>query len=138
MQQIQDAAEQQGGKILNALGIPMEAKGLKDSPFSSDYAALITTGGDWKTSKSLPAGESRWALAATNGAFHGWHIDCNGFSTYIEVHSGARLWILARSKKPFERWDDIGLFTSKFFTPDMLCDKLWDFEAILLTPGAEL
>lgn len=70
LQQLADASKK-GKKILNALDIPMEMKGMRDLPFSSDYVALSATSSDWKTSKKFPAGHSHWALAATAGAFHG-------------------------------------------------------------------
>lgn len=139
LQQLVEAESQENAKILNALDIPTEMKGMKDLRFSSDYVALSATCGDWKTSKSFPAGHSRWALAATGGAFHGWHIDSNGFATYIEPECGAKVWILARAKPGANiRWDDIDMFLSRFFTVDKICSSLFDFEVILLVPGTEL
>ncbi|KAH9477241.1 hypothetical protein JR316_0011160, partial [Psilocybe cubensis] len=126
-------------KILNVLDIPMEMKGMRDLEVSTDYIALFNTMGDWKSSRAFVVGHSRWALAATKGAFHGWHMASNGLGTYIETKCGAKLWLLARPKDPkYRSMHDTSFFLSDSYQFDSACSSVLDVEAIVLVPGTEL
>lgn len=83
--------------------------------------------------------EVNWALAATAGAFHTWHIDCNGFVTFVSPVCGAKLWIIARPHVwiDFEDFADINLFLGGFDL-DKANEDLWTLEAMLLKPGDTL
>ena len=48
--------------------------------------------------KALPLGDIRWGIAATTGALHWWHLDSEGFGTYIDTRAGLKWWIVGRRK----------------------------------------
>lgn len=138
--------EGRGGKILNALQFPMPEEGLGANPFSTDSVAWCGTKG-WRDCNDLvlpPTADIRWGLAATTGALHWWHIDSDGFGTYIDVKTGMKWWIVARPKQPTLSHDDFALFArsdifmSSSYQMEAPCTSMWDLEAILLTPGTRL
>ena len=106
--------------------------------FASDLAAFIMTLDLPFCGRNIgfPAMSSRWGLAATAGAFHLWHTDCNGFATYIDTQTGYKWWVLAQPKQPSD-FADTSLFTEKFAV-DAPNGDVWDMEAVLLTPGSRL
>lgn len=139
-----------GGKILNALQFPMPEEGLGINPFSTDSVAWRGTKG-WRDCNELalpPTADIRWGLAATTGALHWWHIDSDGFGTYIDVKAGMKWWIVARpklqlqglSQYDFSDFARIDLFAGSKSTYEMEdpCTSMWDLEAVLLTPGTRL
>ena len=83
-----------------------------------------------------PITEIRWGLAATAGAISYWHMDTNGFATYIDVQVGKKLWVVAHPKQ------DGPSFGSRDFYCAFDCEKvnedLWDVYAVLLKPGQRL
>jgi hypothetical protein len=78
----------------------------------------------------------RWGLAAMAHAYHTFHLDCDGFATYVKVQTGAKWWIVACPK------EGISLADTTLFTSDYQIDKTdmkrYNYEAILLGPGMEL
>src|SRR5271169_4001099 len=133
-----------GGKILNALNFPMPEEGLGWNPFLSDSAAWRGTKG-WPDCNKLqlpPMADIRWGLAATTGALHWWHIDSDGFGTYIDVKTGSKWWIVAKPKRneslnplplfDFYQFADINMFTRPEYELEEPCSSLWDLEAVLL------
>jgi hypothetical protein len=138
------------GKVLNALHFPKAEAGLGEDPFSTDSEAWNRTKGwtDCDDSASPPTGDIRWGLAATTGALHWWHIDSDGFGTYIDVKTGLKWWIVAKPKKTisfqgssqydFSEFASIDLFTQSEYDVEAPCSFLWDLEAILLSPGTRL
>lgn len=84
----------------------------------------------------FPAMACRWGLAATEGAFHLWHTNCNGFGTYIDTQVGYKWWVVAQPKEPFD-FSDISFFSKKFDF-SAANDDLCDIEAVLLPPGSRL
>jgi hypothetical protein len=139
-----------GGKVLNALQFPMPEEGLGVNPFSTDSAAWRGTKGwpDCNESTLPPTADIRWGLAATAGAIHWWHIDSDGFGTYIDVKAGMKWWIIAKPKRrisfqassqyDFSEFARIDLFTAPTYEMEEPCTSMWDLEAILLTPGTRL
>ncbi|KAF8873088.1 hypothetical protein BD779DRAFT_1679429 [Infundibulicybe gibba] len=131
------------GKILNALDCPMGNGNLMCNGFTSDLHARWATQRllDCGANKPLPAEDIRWGLAATSGASHWFHIDSDGFGTYIDVQTGGKLWIIARpkidggSRADFARVDI--LLPPNFDISDP-CTAQWDLEAVFLTPGTRL
>jgi hypothetical protein len=73
-------------------------------------------------------------LAATTGAVSFFHLDANGFATWIDVHTGAKYWILARPKKHHD-FTKMTLFTGHSYDQGGPNKDCWDLEAVLLLPG---
>ena len=86
-----------GFKIINALDFPMPSAPHPPTSIASDLAAFVATVDLPLCGRSIPfpVMDCRWGLAATNGAFHKWHIDCDGFGTYINTQAGQKWWVLA-------------------------------------------
>jgi hypothetical protein len=82
----------------------------------------------------FPVMDCRWGLAITDGAFHLWHIDCDGFGTYIDMQAGSKWWVLASPKEPFD-FLDIS-FLTEAFQLDSDNGEVCRLEAVLLTPGS--
>jgi hypothetical protein len=129
----------EGGKILNALQFPMPEEGLGHHRFSSDSIAWRATKGrrDSTDGDFPPLADIRWGLAATKGAVHWWHIDSDGFATFIDVITGYKWWIVAREKNAAPRFGNVNLFSDNYELEEPNND-LWHVEAILLEPGTRL
>lgn len=132
------------GKILNALQFPLGETDLSPMAFTTETHA-------WKATKDtafckpdqlFPGDDLRWGLAATSGALHWYHIDSDGFGTFVDVKTGSKYWIFGRPKgsrdvdccKPFS---SISMFLGSYDV-DTPCTDQWDLEAILLTSGTRL
>ncbi|KAF8872168.1 hypothetical protein BD779DRAFT_1477708, partial [Infundibulicybe gibba] len=132
------------GKILNVLDCPMgDAVILKRNSFSSDLHAQWITKKlpDCGATEPLPGDDIRWGLAATSGASHWFHIDSDGFGTYIDVQTGGKLWIIARPKIKGGSHADfakIDLLLSSNFDISEPGTEQWDLEAVFLEPGTRL
>jgi hypothetical protein len=90
-------------------------------------------------SPEYPTTANRWGLAATAGALHRFHVDCNGLGTSVEVKTGTTWWIVARPKD-LSCLDDL-LDINKlvaFTAEDVSIPEGWMLEAILLEPGTQL
>lgn len=137
---LQDLLECQNDelKIVNALDFPLASASHPPTAITSDLAAFIGTldmpfcGRD----VPFPVMSCRWGLAATSGAFHLWHVDCNGFGTYIDTQVGYKWWVIARPKQPSD-FSGTSLFTQEFELNEAN-EELWDLEAVLLVPGSRL
>jgi len=127
--QLLEASTSYTGKILNALEFPMGTAPVSPTPkFSSDLVA-------WEiTSRGIPPpiGDIRWGLAATHGARTWFHMDSNGFNTFIDVKCGSKAWLLI--------YDKFGYFKVVDAFKDFELDEPGKFliEVILLTPGTRL
>jgi hypothetical protein len=127
--QLLEASATDAGKILNALEFPMGTAPVSPTPrFSTDLVA-------WEsTSRGIPPpiGDIRWGLAATPGARSWFHIDSNGFNTFIDVKCGLKVWMCIHDKN--------GQFLSIDAFKDFELDDAVNYriEAILLTPGTRL
>ena len=120
-------------KILNGLSFKDPLAGIERTSFSSDAHALgsVCYQEGW-TKRGVPRDHLRWNLAATKHAFSWWHIDSDGYGTFVKVVTGSKLWIVGRPK------DDLNfdIFNStSSFAGDL---SNFDVEAILLEPGSEL
>ena len=90
----------------------------------------------------------RWGIAATAGAVHWWHINSDGFGTYIDVKTGMKWWIVVKPKKcisfrgfyqyDFSEFGSIDLFTRADYEVEEPNTPMWDLEAVMLTPGTRL
>ena len=79
----------------------------------------------------------QWGLAAMSGAHHLWHIDCDGFCTYIDTQAGLKWWVVACPKNTFADFSHVALFMEEFHIDAINLEK-WDLEAVLLRPGSRL
>lgn len=96
LRQILDCSRMDDGKILNALSFPMRNAGVQNEAFSSDVAAWNKTEAEpiCKHEAFMLVGDIWWGTCATCGAFHMYHIDCEGLGTTTEVLSGMKWWIV--------------------------------------------
>ncbi|KAF8174866.1 hypothetical protein BJ912DRAFT_1064510 [Pholiota molesta] len=138
---ILDASRSPDSKILNALEFPDPFAGIERSTFSSDSHALASVyrqEGWVKT--AIPTEHVRWGLAATTGAFHCWHIDSDGFGTFIDPVAGSKWWIVARPRGNLEHdwFQETKWLKNDAFDLDKDGKGLFDVEAILLQPGSRL
>ena len=37
-----------------------------------------------------------WGLVARKGSYHKWHIDADGFATFLDIICGVKVWIVAK------------------------------------------
>lgn len=136
MADILKASQSKDSKILNGLSFPDPWAGIHRSPFSSEAYALNSV---YQQEGWVKAGLStehlRWNLAATKDAFHNWHIDSDGYGTFVDVISGSKWWIVARPKNRLnvEILNNTSIFLDRKITYGQL-----DVEAILLQPGSGL
>jgi hypothetical protein len=130
---------QENTKILNGLDFPMLSAPHPPTSFASDLAAFNATVDLTTCSRNIlfPVASTRWGLAATSGAHHLWHIDCDGFCTYIDTQAGQKWWIVARPKNGSADFSRTTLFTEHFDINTANLNK-WDLEAVLLLPGSRM
>jgi hypothetical protein len=127
--QLLEASASDAGKIFNALEFPMGTAPVSPTPkFSTDLVA-------WEfASRGIPPpiGDIRWGLAATPGARTWFHLDSNGFNTFIDVKCGLKAWMCI--------YDKCGHFMSIDAFKNFSLDDANDYriEAILLSPGTRL
>lgn len=76
----------------------------------------------------------RWTLAGLGGSRSYWHIDSDGFGTFVDVVCGEKWWCIAKPKK---RSDSLNSFF-KMNSQKEDGGLGWEFEGILLTPGTTL
>ena len=128
-----------GSKILNALDFPMLSAPHPPTSLASDLVAFSATVDLPMCSRSIsfPIASTRWGLAATSGAHHLWHIDCDGFGTYIDTQTGTKWWIVAKPKCGSMHFSEQTLFTKDYDLNKANLEK-WDLEAVLLLPGSRL
>ena len=127
--QLLEASISEAGKILNALEFPMGTAPVSPTPiFLTDLVA-------WEMVSRVippPIGDIQWGLAATAGARTWFHMDSNGFNTFIDVKCGYKAWMCIHDKS-----GDFELINAfKDFDLDDAGD--YQIEVILLTPGTRL
>ena len=128
-------------KILNGLSFPDPWAGMRRSSFSSDsYALAIGLNQEGWPKRPAPIEHLRWNLAATQGAFHPWHIDSDGYGTFVNVITGSKWWIVARPKNSLnaEIFNTTSIWLDTEFGQDKSGENIFDVEAILLQPGSQL
>jgi hypothetical protein len=93
-------AHMSSGKILNLLDLPMAIFSGCLKGLSSDCTAFQKTlqGPMCKKRVEYPVVETVWGLAATTGAVSVFHLDANGFVTWINI-AGAKYGILGQAKE---------------------------------------
>ena len=132
---ILEASQSPDSKILNGLSFKNPLAGIERTSFSSDAHALgsVCYQEGW-TKRGVPLDHLRWSLAATKDAFHVWHIDSDGYGTFVEVVAGSKWWIVACPKSNL----DIDIFNSTSCFIDDASEDQFEIEAILLLPGSQL
>lgn len=134
-------ANQHKGRILNGLEFP-DPTGCREPDFqlSTDTVAWGQTRDQplCKADRHKPLNDIRWGLAATAHAISYWHVDANGYGTYVDVQEGAKWWVVGKQKE-----DGLGpSFASKMlyqeFDPQEANDDLWEVHATHLVPGDRL
>ena len=90
IQHLFDSHQSPDGKILNALDSPFSLSSHPSPSMASDLAACQKTVGKPRCEQEYPILSTRWGLAATKGAYTQVHIDCDGFSTYMQCKAGSK------------------------------------------------
>jgi hypothetical protein len=76
-----------------------------------------------------------WGLAGTANSISFLHIDSDGFSTFVRVITGKKVWGILR-EDPNIPLSSINLFLDKNFLLDEILDESrFGLEAIVLRPG---
>lgn len=125
------------GKILNALDFPMPTRGPHPlESIATDILAFNETLDDpnCRRTDRFPLSDLYWGLIALAHAFHYFHIDADGFATFIAPQTGAKFWLFARLKAG-RSFSETGLYVGGTYAIDQMNLDMWDVEAILLTPG---
>ena len=142
IQDLIDNAESPKGKVLNALHFPLRHEAYRPTTWASDAHAFLRTTGRIQIDDdhTWSVGYFRWGLAATSGAYHGFHLDCNGLGTFVSPTTGSKLWIVATPKSGDNRtnFEDIGLYLNEDFDVHNYHKDLFNLEAIILKPGDTL
>ncbi|KAH6876508.1 hypothetical protein BKA70DRAFT_1055008, partial [Coprinopsis sp. MPI-PUGE-AT-0042] len=127
--------------IVNALTFPLPP-GLRpeqEFPFSSEHIAWLRTLGNHFCFSPYPTSSTRWSLVAFNGALHYFHIDSDGFGTWVEVKTGLKLWVVARPKDgSIPSFQDIDGFLKIFGQGTSPNSDSWIVEAVVLGPNTRL
>ncbi|KAH6887774.1 hypothetical protein BKA70DRAFT_1122083, partial [Coprinopsis sp. MPI-PUGE-AT-0042] len=127
--------------IVNALTFPMPP-GLRPEQqftFSSEHIAWLRTLGNHFCFAPYPTSSTRWSLVAFNGALHYFHIDSDGFGTWVEVKTGLKLWVIARPKdESIPSFGDVDGFLKVFGQGMSPNPDYWTIEAVVLGPNTRL
>lgn len=128
---------------MNALHFPMPEQGLGSFKISTDSVAWEATKGaaGCVQEDNPPLADLRWGLAATTGAISWFHLDSNGFDTYIDSRAGSKLWIvgLTCGENPlFESISDFQTYFDGDYDEEDLNTSKFKLEAVLLPPGTRL
>jgi hypothetical protein len=134
------SAGKKDGAIINALSFPLPLREICKSAYRSDVEAWhITEGLPYCDQEArYPTSDVKWGLAATAGARHWIHIDCDGLATEIDVVTGSKVWYLFTPEE--------GMTDSAFAKIDQFFGEFdvtnpppgWRAEAVLLRPGTRL
>jgi hypothetical protein len=130
-------AQDPNGKILNGLDFPMWNDSPKDrSAYAVDVVAFDYVRGKPNCGNpAYPTGHMHWGLAGTANTVTFAHIDCDGFSTFVQVMVGKKIWGIYR-EAPELPVCSINTFVDKKFMLDEVVDGAnYGFEAIVLRPG---
>ena len=133
------------GKILNSLDFPQaDVCHVSHPPMSlaSDLVAFRTMACH-RAKDFFPTARMRWGLAATEGAFSSFHIDSDGFGTYVSCvnQNGAKWWVIIGPKGGNKQanfgFKDAFNFYLKFGADTAALGDV-QVEAVLLRPGTRL
>jgi hypothetical protein len=135
---ILDNANRPDGKILNGLGFPMWKDAHSDrTSYATDLVAWDYVRGKpycGNTMTPYPTEHMRWGLAGTANAINFMHIDSDGFSTFVQVMCGKKVWAIYR-ESPDLPLSSMNVFLDHFLLDDIDKNALYGLEAIVLRPG---
>lgn len=124
-------------KSLNAIGLPTPNAGIRKAAFATDVRAYHRTKHDFGCMRFLPTHALLFALVATAGAHHWWHIDSRGDGTMVYVAEGQKVWVLAEPNDPSYTWS-----TNVWSIDEVDVRKLnpskWHLEVVVLNAGDRL
>lgn len=137
LQDLLDSVENPSGRILNALDLPMCQESTTPTSYSTDTTAWHHTRG-YTSCSSLdvfPTPDVRWALAGTDHTFTFFHIDSDGFNTFLKVICGKKLWMFY-SEMPEMPLSSRKVYLDEGFQLDRFVDEAkYKIEGILLSAG---
>lgn len=130
-----------GAKIVNALDFHPDLAVDPAPQLATDLEAFRRTRNMPFCVGNYPRHPMRWALAATKDARHFWHIDSDGFATYIMAQCGKKIVFVGKPRdwdmeRSFAAFGDQDLF-HEFDTGNLNSEK-WDVEYIILDDDVEL
>jgi hypothetical protein len=122
-------AHDAGTFIWNALDLPMPIGNEPPHGISTDREAFRCTLDGRFCGKQIlyPSSDMSWGLAATSWALSYFHVDADGFLTWVKVKGGSKYWVIARPRVPS--------ISAYAFHPKELDTDKWDLEAVLLQAG---
>lgn len=129
------------GHILNALNFPLSAADTSRDGISSDLTAWVAMENTaWCNSSCslFPIRDVRWGLAGNTGAMHHWHIDSDGFGTFVEPLTGGKLWFVARPLENPDAFSETKAFSVENYDMEGTNEDIFAVEAIHLLPGTRL
>jgi len=139
VEQLLKASRMPKGKILNALEFPSRRSTLEDIRLSSEAVAWTETSGTERcdVDESYPISHLRWGLAGLKGSYTFWHLDSDGFNTFIDVKNdeGEKWWIIATGPPGY--FGKLRCLLNGGFGLQSVPSEL-KLEAILLTKGTRL
>ncbi|KAG6848876.1 hypothetical protein H0H93_013252 [Arthromyces matolae] len=127
-------------RALNALHFPALRDDFSVPSFATDYIAWMQTRGRayFKTNKPYPVSDMRWAIASTGWTLHSWHVDANGYGTFVFVVAGIKIWFVAIPKDGcFDSFFSPNLYTGDFDVRKPHSDR-WVIKRLVLEPGVTL
>ena len=130
---------------MNALHFPMPEVGFGSLKFSTDSMAWLATKGarGCMQEEEPPMVNIQWGLVAIKGALSFFHLDSNGFNTYIESRTEFKWCILGGGPGENFSFESIGDMQTYFNgtydkeKPNTSSGKM-KLEVILLAPGTRL
>jgi hypothetical protein len=128
------------GKILNALDFPMWKETQWDrSRYATDMVAWDYLHGSphcGTATVPYPTGHVRWGLAGTAHAVSMFHIDSDGFATFLQVMDGKKVWAVYRQSPTLPLSNTNVFLRPEFFQLDRIPSKApFGMEAVVLRPG---
>ncbi|KAG6887431.1 hypothetical protein C0992_012277 [Termitomyces sp. T32_za158] len=132
--------DQDHPKALSGLDFPLCHDPFPVQKFSSDFWAWTEVQGKGfcKSRNPYPVPEMRWGLASTSGTYHYFHLDANGYGTFVVVDCGCKLWFLASPRGGEEAgFDSIDMYAVDFEASEPNLN-LWNLELVVLKPGTKL
>jgi hypothetical protein len=140
LEHILEMARDPNGTIINGLSFPLPLSAIKRDKLSGDIEAWrLTEGLPFCNEKaSYPTADMRWGLASTAGSRHWTHVDSDGLATYVQLRTGAKLWIVMKPDldNEVDAAAHVDLFLNDF-DPAVVVGT-WDAEVVFLTPGTRL
>lgn len=125
----------------------MPHAGMQPGPLGLETTAWnATVGLPYCDEQPMPVNEFRWGLAATAGALHFLHVDCEGLGTFIDVKCGEKIFFVPRpnllshprpSRDAHDTFGNTELFLEDY-SPDNPERSMWSVEAILLPAGSRM